>query len=219
MNSKKESIFAVIPAYNEEKHIEKVISDSRKYVSNVIVVDDGSNDNSAKIAKKAGALVLKHPFNLGLGASLKTGCEAAIKLGADIIITLDGDCQHDASEIPILVQELKNNDLDIVFGERTFNKMPFVKKTGNYFFYIIGKYLFNINIIDTQTGFRVFTKEAYNKINWNSSDYSVAFEIVKNSIKNNLNISTCKINTIYLDNTKGANIIDGLKIFKRIIKL
>lgn len=218
MKTKKET-FAVIPAYNEEKHIEKVVLESRKYVNKVIVVDDGSKDKTLEIAKKAGALVLIHTFNLGLGAALKTGCEAALSLGADIIITIDGDCQHDASEIPMLIKGLTENNLDIVFGEREFQKMPFVKRAGNYFFYLIGKAFFKMPIIDTQTGFRAFTKEAYEKIKWDSPEYSVAFEIVKNCRKNNLKVSICKINTIYIDNEKGTNIIDGLKIFKRIIKI
>src|SRR3989344_4225229 len=146
LNSKNEKkVIAVIPAYNESKYIFNVVKEAKKHVDQVIVVDDASSDNTGLLAKKAGALVLRHIVNLGLGGTLKTGCDAAILLGAKRIVTLDGDGQHDSSEIPKLVETMEKNNADAVFGERAFNKnMPIIKKIGNYFFLFYSKYLFGI---------------------------------------------------------------------------
>ena len=96
----KKKIFAIIPAYNEEKQINSVINKTKKYVDEVIVVDDGSKDSTGEIAKKSNAIVLRHLVNLGKGAALKTGCDYAVKNKAGIIIAVDADAQHDPKEIP-----------------------------------------------------------------------------------------------------------------------
>jgi len=219
-SNKKKKIFAIIPVYNEEKYLKEVIEKTKKYVDEIIVVDDASSDLSSKIAKENGARVIRHVVNLGLGASLKTGCDAALKLGADIIITLDGDGQHDPDEIPKLLKKFNEEKLDIVFGERCFDEnMPFVKKTGNKFFDKFSKKLFNTKLKDTQTGFRVFSSETYKKIRWESSDYAVASEILINIERKKLNYGSEKIKTIYHDNHKGTTIIDGIKIANKMLNL
>ena len=214
------NVIAVIPACNEEKYIENVVNETKKYVSQVIVVDDGSSDSTGDIAKEKGAIVLRHVINLGLGAALKTGCDAAAKLGAKIIVTLDGDGQHDPCEIPKLINALERNNTGIVFGERRFDSsMPFVKKVGNNFFRILSNYFFKIKLKDTQTGYRVFTAETYDKILWNSSDYAVASEILMNAEKNNVSYAGEKIRTIYHENKKGTTIFDGIKITNKMLNL
>ena len=107
----KKKIFAIIPAYNEEKHINKVVKQTKKYVDNVIVVDDGSKDKTKAAASKAKAIVLRHLVNLGKGASLKTGCDYAVKNNADIMIVIDADAQHDPDEIPKFLETIKNCDV------------------------------------------------------------------------------------------------------------
>ena len=109
---------AIVPAYNEEKNIAKVLQDLKKHVKTTIVVDDGSTDNTFEIAKKHADIVIKHPINTGKGIALKTGFKAALELNQDIIITIDADGQHDTSDIPKLINELKTNDLDMVIGSR-----------------------------------------------------------------------------------------------------
>lgn len=216
----KEMLVAVIPAHNEEKTIAEVVRETKKHVDEAIVVDDASIDNTASLAEKAGAIVLRHAVNLGLGGALKTGCDAASFLNAGIIITLDGDGQHDPSEIPKLVSTLKKKKLDAVFGERPFNKkMPFVKKLGNRFFNKFSKYFFGIKVKDTQTGFRVFTAESYKKIRWKSRDYAVASEMLINSEEQKLKYSGKQIKTIYNDAHKGTTMLDGLKIMNRMLNL
>ena len=215
-----DGLFAVIPAHNEEKHIEKVVKETKKYVEKVIVVNDASKDNTVNIAKKAGATVLTHIVNLGLGGSLKTGCDAAILLGAKKIVTLDGDGQHDPSEISKLIKKMESSKADAVFGERPFDKnMPLTKKIGNYFFHFYSKYLFGIKVRDTQTGFRLFTSDAYKKIRWVSRDYAVASEMLINAERSHLRYVSEEIKTIYHDDNKGTTVLDGIKIANKMMRL
>jgi glycosyltransferase involved in cell wall biosynthesis len=216
----KPRIIAVIPAHNEKKYIEKVVRETKKYVNQVIVVDDASSDNTGELARRAGAIVLRHVVNLGLGGTLKTGCDAACLLKADIIITLDGDGQHDPHEVPKLVRFLIKNNVDAVFGERPFSKdMPFVKKMGNHFFHLFSKHIFGIKVKDTQTGYRVFTAQAYKKIRWDSSDYAVASEMLINAENHGLRYLPLRVKTIYHEDQKGTTILDGLKIANKMLNI
>lgn len=204
-------IFAVIPAYNEETNIRNVIIETKKYISNIIVVDDGSKDKTSEEAEKENTVVLKHIINLGKGAALKTGCDYAVKQGADKIIVLDADAQHEPSQIPNFLNELR--DADIVLGYRKPSKeMPLILKLGNFFINKITKLLYGINLHDTQCGYRAFTSNAYKKIKWKASNYSMESEMVANIGKRNLKYKEIPIKTIYTDKYKGTTIIDGIKI-------
>lgn len=204
-------IFAVIPAYNEETNIRNIISETKKYIKNIIVVDDGSKDKTSEKSKKEGVIVLKHIINLGKGAALKTGCDYALKHGADKIIVLDADAQHEPSQIPDFLKQLEN--ADVVLGYRKPNKeMPFILKYGNWFINKITKLLYGINLHDTQCGYRAFTSDAYKKIRWKASNYSMESEMIANIGKRNLKYKEMPIKTIYADKYKGTTIIDGIKI-------
>ena len=213
-----ENTFAVIPARNEEKNIAKVIRGTKKYIGQIIVVDDGSDDRTYEIAKGCGVFVLRHLINLGKGAALKTGCDYAIEKGAGMIVVLDSDGQHDPEEIPNFINTLKENNLDIVFGYRKMDeRVPFVLKTGNRLINFATKVLFGMDMHDTQSGFRAFSSEAYKKIRWKSHDYSIESEVVSKTGKNNLKYKEIPIKTIYSDGYKGTTIIDGLKIVANML--
>jgi len=210
------NIWAVIPAYNEEKNIKGVIQKTKKYVKNIIVMDDGSNDKTYEAAKSTGVIVLRHIVNLGKGAGLKTGCDFALKQGADAIIILDADAQHEPAEIPNFLKELEN--ADVVIGYRKRGKsMPLVFKFGNWFIHFMMRLLFGINVKDTQCGYRAFTPTAYRKIKWVSSDYSCESEMTANIGKNNLKFKEVPIQTIYSDKYKGTTVIDGLRIVLNMV--
>ncbi len=211
-------VMAVVPAYNESRYIQQSVEAIQNYVDKVIVVNDGSRDDTAEKARKTGATVLTHIINMGLGFSLRTGAEAAVKDGADVIVTIDGDGQHDASEIPKLVKVLEEENLDIVIGCRPQSKdMPFIKKAGNLGIFIIEKTLFGAEVVDTQSGFRVFRASAWPKLRWNSDRYEVSSEIVKNIGLNRLRFKEVPIRTIYNEKYKGTSIFDGLKIGGRMV--
>ena len=115
-------ISLVVPAYNEEKTISQVIKAVRDQVSNVIVIDDGSIDLTAQLAKEAGAKVLTHFLNRGQGAALQTGINFALKQGADIIVTFDADNQFKAEEINQVIKPLLLGNVDVVLGSRFLDK-------------------------------------------------------------------------------------------------
>ncbi|MBI3027788.1 glycosyltransferase family 2 protein [Candidatus Woesearchaeota archaeon] len=213
---KTNKIFAVIPGYNEGKNIGGVVAKTKRYVDSVIVVDDGSNDKTKEIAKNAGAAVLKHVINLGKGAALKTGCDYAAKKNARFIIVLDADAQHNPKDIPRFIEKLKRKD--IVFSyRRSSGKMPLVLRFGNWFISKVVMMLYGVNLKDTQCGFRAFSREAYRKIRWNASDYSMESEMISRAGKQKLKYVQIPISTIYSDKYKGTTVIDGAKIVLNMV--
>jgi len=207
----KKKIFAIIPAYNEEKQINSVINKTKKYVDEVIVVDDGSKDSTGEIAKKSNAIVLRHLVNLGKGAALKTGCDYAVKNKAGIIIAVDADAQHDPKEIPNFLEKIKK--YDVVLAYRRLNKnMPLVLKFGNWFISKTINFLYSIKIKDSQCGYRAFTAKAYQKLRWKASDYSMESEMIAKIGRYKLSYAEIPIETIYSDKYKGTTVLDGVKI-------
>lgn len=204
-------VWVVIPAYNESKKISDVIQKTKKYCSNIIVVDDGSKDKTFEIAKKTNVIVLKHIINLGKGAAVKTGCDFALKKGAKKLVLIDSDGQHDPSEIHKFLKALEK--VDIVFGYRKFNKkMPFILKFGNNYINFVTKLLYGVNLRDTQCGYRALRANAYKKARWKSNDYSMESEMIANIGKRHLKYKEIPIKTIYSDKYKGTTIFDGIKI-------
>ncbi len=211
------NVWAIIPAHNEEKRISSVIKKVKKYIKNVVVVDDGSMDDTGNVANKAGAFVLVHILNLGKGAAAKTGCDYALKHGAEKIILIDADGQHNPNEIPKFLEELK--EVDIVFGYRKSRKgMPLVFRLGNRVLSGAMRLLFGIRLRDTQCGYRAFRADVYKKIRWKAHDYSMESEIIANVGKNHLRYKEVDIETLYLDRWKGTTILDGVKIGFNLIK-
>lgn len=210
------NVWAAIPAYNEEKNIVSVIGGVKKYIKNIVVVDDGSKDDTYNLAKKSKVVVLGHIVNLGKGAALKTGCDYAVKHGAKILVAIDADMQHEPTEIPNFLYALKNND--IVFSYRKFyKKMPPLLKFGNWFINHATKLLYRLSLKDTQCGYRAFTADAYKKIRWNALDYSMESEMITNVGKHHLKYAEIPIQTIYSDKYKGTTPMDGIKIVLNMI--
>ena len=210
-------IIAIIPAYNEEKHIASVIHETKKHADEVIVVDDGSSDSTSNVSREA-SFILKHAINMGKGLALKTGIEFALKRNPELVVTIDADAQHDPSEIPKLINKLKEDKADIVIGSRTRpENMPLLYRYGNFFIRSLFSVLFQ-NIKDTQSGFRVFNPDVYEKIRWRASSYEVETEALANASKHNLKCVEVPISTIYQDHYKGTTVIDGAKIVFNMLK-
>lgn len=194
-------IFCVIPAYNEEKNITKVVSDVLSYVNEAVVVDDHSRDNTSNLAKAAGAIVLRHIINRGQGAALQTGNEYALKNGADIIVHFDADDQFLAKEIPDMVRPIIEGRADIVFGSRFLGKetnFPFSKK------YIImplaqffSRTFLGVKLSDPQNGFRALSRKAAENITIENRQMAHASEIQVKAFKQKLKIAEVPITVIY----------------------
>ncbi len=214
----KDDVFVVVPAFNEEKNIGsvlKLILDEG--FKNVVVVDDGSSDDTSKIAESFNVVLLKHLVNLGKGCSLKTGTLFCLNENAKFIVFIDSDLQHNPKDLVRFLKVFEEKNVDIVFAYRSFDKnMPFVFRIGNFFIDFIFKIFFGKTIKDTQNGFKMFKSEIFSKIEWNSCNYSVETEIAVNTVKNKLNFFQIKIDTVYIDRYKGTSIFDGFKIVKDI---
>ena len=186
-------VIVTIPAYNEEKTIESLIREIKKVMSayrySILVVDDGSSDETAKVAKKAGAIVYSHPKNYGLAETFRTEIEKSLKLNADVIVHIDSDLQYKPEEIPRLIKEIKNG-YDLVLGSRFMGKieyMPSIHKLGNRAFSKVISQITGIKISDAQTGFRAFTKEIAEKITI-KSDHTYTQEQIIRAVKNKFKI-------------------------------
>lgn len=206
----------IIPAYNEGKTIFEVITKTKKFAQNIIVVDDGSRDSTAAEAVRAGAVVVKHKVNLGKGAALKTGCDYALQQGAQKIITMDADGQHDPKEIPSFLSALDQHDL--AFGSRKAPKsMPAVLKFGNKALTKTLQILYGVKVEDSQCGYRSFKASAYPSLRWDATDYYVETEMAIRAGKKKLKYATIHIETIYADKYKGTTVLDGVAIVAKMI--
>jgi glycosyltransferase involved in cell wall biosynthesis len=217
-------IFVVVPAYNEEKTIAKVIEDLMKMGLEIVVVDDGSNDDTYNIVEsiikeKKHGLLCRHLLNRGLGAALRTGIEAALMEDPDVIVTFDADGQHDPQDILNVSRPIVNGEADIVIGERNFKEMPSSKKFGNEVMNFITMIFYGIKVRDSQSGLRAFNKKAAETIIINARDYGVSSEIIGEVKRHELKLKEVPIKTIYTDYsmTKGTNTSEGLKILARLI--
>lgn len=213
-----QDIWVIIPAFNEEIYIESVLQKVANYTNNIIVVDDGSSDQTFLRASKLVKHAVKHPINLGKGAALKTGCELAFfQLHAQAVIFLDGDDQHDPAELNLFMTALKQGH-QIIFGERkTGSEMPLLRIIGNRFASFLLYFLFGMYIPDIPSGFKALTNQAYQKVKWSSRDYSVEMEIAVRVAKQKLPFKTVQIATIYHDLDRGMTFLDVLKMSTQML--
>ena len=203
-------IVAVIPAYNEEKTVGKIVAETRKYADKVVVVDDSSADKTAAEAKKHGAVVIRHKKNAGLGCSLRTGLAKALAVKGDIILTLDADGQHDPRYIRKFVEKI-NEGYDFVLGERQLYKYPLKKKIGNFFLTHATNFISGTNLKDTESGFRAFRRGALKKLYLKAERYEIAVEIIFEAGRNNLRAANIPIGAPPY--VRGVGALDGLKNF------
>lgn len=177
-------VFIVIPAYNEEKNIGRVVRDLFQHGwKNVIVVDDGSIDNTANVAVASGAKVLSHLVNRGQGAALQTGHEYALKNGAEIIVHFDADGQFNPVDISGAVEKIKNQEVEVVLGSRFLDnrsQIPWRKKRIVIpIARLVNRFLTGLKISEAHNGFRVLSRLAAEKIKITQDGMAHASEILK----------------------------------------
>jgi len=192
-------ICAVIPTFNNETTISEVVEKARCEIDHMVVVDDGSTDETARLAEDAGAHVIRVSKNKGKGNALRIGFRYALANNFDAIITLDADLQHDPSEIPKFIKHHATNKSRIVIGARLHGrgKMPCVRYANN----IIGTYTFSWligqPIEDSQCGFRLYDREVMENIHILNDGFEAEADILLRAGKRGYRIGFVPIRTIY----------------------
>ena len=218
------NIAIVIPIYNEAGMIGSVLAETRKIGDyTAVVVDDGSWDDSFVQAAANGALALRHRINRGKGAAVKTGIMAANLLEADIVVTMDGDGQHDPSDIEPLIAPILKNEADVVLGSRTLNRseMPAIKKVANFIGNFFTWLFYGIWVSDSQSGFRAYSKYAALIIDTKADKYEYDSKVIREIKTNRLRFAEVPVHTRYTDYSKNKKqkqgFINGIVTLFRMV--
>lgn len=218
----REKRIIVIPAYNEEKTIHDVLQNAITVSDRVLVVDDGSTDRTAEIAEASGACVIRHSVNRGLGGALGTGIAGALELGADLIVTMDADGQHQAEDAKRVFDHLEQHEVDFVIGSRMLEDgkgMPMHRKLANGIGNALTWMLFGLWVTDSQSGLRGMTRYAAEKIELKTNRMEVSSEFVKEIKEKQLVLAEIPIEVIYTEYSlsKGQGFGTGLRTAGKLI--
>lgn len=227
MTNNRVKTVAVIPAYNEESSIAKVILETRRYVDRVIVCDDGSTDMTFRIAEALGVSVVRHTENLGKGDAIRTLFKEIMELSPDVIVTLDGDGQHNPDLIPILVKPIEKGMSDIVVGSRYVDGAkvgaPFYRRFGLQVINFLYRKVAGVRTKDTQSGFRAYSKKALKYlIQCDAKGYGIEGEQLVLAARNGLKVIEVPVSINYnglAKTSKKSPLLHGLDLMSTLFRL
>ena len=217
----KPRIAAAIPAFNEEKYIGTIVLKTKQYVDETIVIDDGSSDRTAEIARLAGATVIQHGSNRGYGASIQSLLAEARNKKYDILVLLDADTQHDPDEIPNLIQPISEG-YDLVIGSRKeqSENIPRYRRFGLKVIGYSSRLLSGENLTDSESGFRVFSRKAIEELDIKENGMAASAETISVATAKNLKITERPISIRYTDDGSTLHpVIHGFEVMRRIIAM
>jgi len=210
-------IVAVIPAYNEEQHVREVVISAIRHIP-VLVVDDGSIDQTAQIAERSGATVWRQIENQGKGAALRAGFRWALVQGYEGVITLDSDGQHDPEEIPSFVDTFHNGHKDLIIGVRQFEKMPPARRLGNHLGRILFSWAIGHQVPDNQSGYRLVSSRLMAAcLESEESGFEFEVEMIVTCLRNGMKLDSVPIKTIYADEKSHIHPGSHIRNFIRVI--
>lgn len=211
-----------IPALNEERSIAKVVVRALRHADEVVVVDDGSKDDTALIAESLGAVLVKHDKNLGKGAAIRDCFEWAKRTGAHVLVTMDGDGQHDPSQVPSLVETLRATEADVVIGSRTQRPgdMPRYRWLGERALDLATQVRVGGRIVDAQSGFRAYSRKAIEGLVAAEFGMSVDSELIMRADQAGMKIVEVPITVDYarLKTSSRNPIYHGLDVIFSMVK-
>ena len=218
--------YVVLPAYNEATRIQPVLEDIASKGYNMVIVNDGSSDNTLEVIKQSKKLFPDqiHIFNLlinrGVGVATQTGFEAVLKYNPKYIVSMDSDGQHSADDLDNVIKPLVTGEAKAVIGVRPLKDMPRSRNYANAIMNLLTRIFYRVDVSDSQTGFRAITVDALEKISINATGYLISSEFIREINDNNIPFAEVPIKTIYTPETqaKGTNAIVALKILLQMIK-
>jgi len=215
-------LVAVIPAYNEERFIGSVVLKAKELVDVVIVVDDGSEDETGKIARNARAMVVQHGANRGKGAALNTGFRAASEMEPEAIAILDGDGQHRPEELSRVLSPILRGEADVVVGSRYLTRrqtVPFHRILGHRVFTFLTNVVSGTRVTDSQSGFRAFSPRAVRRIRFSSNGFAADSEVQFEASDHGLRVCEVPISACYEDKPKRSVWAHGLQVLRGLARL
>ncbi len=215
------NVCLLIPAYNESRTIGQVVSEARKTMESVVVVDDGSKDGTAQIAQDSGAFVIKHQVNSGKGAALRTGFQYVLDHGYDAVITMDSDGQHDVDDIPKFLQTFSRSRAGIILGSRMhdISTMPAVRKFTNKLTSFVGSLLAHQELKDSQSGFRLISSDVLRAVELETTGYEMESELLIKASRRGFRITSIPIKTIYGEEVSKINpVVDTYRFFRLLFR-
>ena len=222
----KDSTYIVLPAYNEETRIQPVIEAIAEKGYNMIIVNDGSSDNTLDVILESKR---KYPnrihlysllINRGVGVATQTGFEAVLKFNPKYIVSMDSDGQHSADDLDAVIEPLVSGRAQAVIGVRPLEDMPKSRNFANAVMNFLTKIFYGVDVSDSQTGFRALTIDALNQITINARGYLISSEFIREVNDNRIPFEEVTIQTIYTPETqsKGTNSKVALKILFQMMK-
>lgn len=214
---------AIIPAFNEEISIGSIVIKTKKYADYVIVIDDGSTDNTARIAKSAGGEVIRHPKNMGKREALKTGFHTVRQKGTNIIVIIDADGYYNPDEIPQIVAPIASGDADMVIGSRCLKgnniNIPFYRRIEQKVLDLATNMNREIHITDVQSGFRAFDIDIVETFRFEQNGFSIESEMLAEAMSAGLKIKEVCIGVRYdVDGSTENPIKHRLKVLVNILQ-
>ena len=217
MDNKIPRILALIPAYNEAVHIANVVQQTLTHLP-VLVVDDGSSDQTVEQAESAGATALRQVSNQGKGAALQAGFGWAIARGYEAVVTLDADGQHDPAEIPDFIQVYRTNKADLVIGQRDFSQMPPARRLANWLGGLTYSWAVGQPVPDNQSGYRLLSRQMIEALPvGDEPGFEFEVEMITICVRRKFKLAWVPIRTIYAGESSHINPVQHVKNFARIV--
>ena len=222
----KNATYVVLPAYNEATRIQPVIEAIAEKGYNMVIVNDGSSDNTLDVVMESKR---KYPnqihiysllINRGVGIATQTGFDAVLKYNPKYIVSMDSDGQHSADDLDNVIKPLVTGEAEAVIGVRPLEDMPFTRNFANSIMNFLTRIFYRVDVSDSQTGFRALTRDALNKISINATGYLISSEFIREINDNKIPFAEVPIETIYTPETqaKGTNVTVAIKILLQMIK-